>query len=57
MDENHPPAVSAEKHRSRNVIAQELTQGYSTDETLIRGAIVGLNAEDNNKVETINSER
>ena len=37
--------------------AQDFTQGYSTDETLLRGSVVGLNKEDNNKVETITSDR
>ena len=37
--------------------AQDFTQGYSSDETLVRGSVVALNPEDKNKVETLNSER
>lgn len=37
--------------------AQELTQGYASDELLLRGHVVGLNPNDTNKVETINTDR
>ena len=36
--------------------AQEFTQGYATTETLLRGEIVGINAEQENQVSSINSD-
>jgi hypothetical protein len=40
-----------------SVFAQELTQGYSSDDNLVRGSIVALNKEDSTKVETISSDQ
>lgn len=36
-----------------SVFAQELTQGYKSDEVLVRGAVVALSEGDSSKVETI----
>lgn len=39
------------------VLAQELTQGYRSDEVLARGAIVAVSQQDQAKVETINGDQ
>ncbi len=38
------------------VSAQDFTQGYSSEETLLRGSIVGLAEENSNSVATVNTE-
>jgi hypothetical protein len=40
-----------------HVLAQEFTQGYSSDEQLIRGSIVAIDDDDPNKVLMINDEK
>lgn len=39
------------------LFAQDFTQGYTSDQTLPRGSVVGISTEDINKVELVNSER
>lgn len=38
-------------------LAQEFTQGYSSDEKLLRGSVVGITPGQENQVETINSDK
>lgn len=42
---------------SARVFAQDFTQGYSTEQSLIRGSLVGLVEGEENKIEAITSER